>query len=340
MGRRIQGWKAYNDRCRSPSNEVATLQRCRAVRRMMGHCLTEQPVFRTPYSHGKHSFNIPATPCRSFLLSQLTEYVAPFARLTMRYAGYTARAAAVGTLAAVSCSIVTEAFVTAPSFHAAVHHHRRTHNDKLRFASNGRQPTALASTSTSLLQAAGRWRCIRGRRPMNTTSECPLGSSSTAMATGLHVSGVTRRSSERRPRATTATDSSMSTDGGAEDVLNPLARGDPERARVNHLITILAETPMNQWKPAILDEYMSSLLKQGLYRQAMTERMAKVRSGEDQEALTRVDAYLTGYLGQESRRASRKKVRGERSDYSSRSVLVWWMYPMVCKLYHTRHAGT
>lgn len=132
----------------------------------------------------------------------------------------------------------------------------------------------------------------------------------------------------------------MPTDGGSEDVLNPLARGDPERARVNNLITIFAETPMHQWKPAILDEYMSSLLKRGLYRQAMTERMAKVRSGEDQEALTRVDAYLTGYLGQESRRASRKKVRGEGGDYgSSRSGLVWWMYPMVCTLYHTRYAG-
>lgn len=90
--------------------------------------------------------------------------------------------------------------------------------------------------------------------------------------------------------------------------MNPLDRGDPERARVNNLITILAETPMDQWKPAILDEYMSSLLKRGLYRQAIAERLAKVRSGEDQEALTRVDAYLTGYLGQESRRASRKKV--------------------------------
>lgn len=135
--------------------------------------------------------------------------------------------------------------------------------------------------------------------------------SSPAVATGLRVSEAARSSSQRRRCATTSIGSSMSTDGGSggEDVLNPLARGDPERARVNNLITILAETPMNQWKPAILDEYMSSLLKRGLYRQAMAERLAKVRSGEDQEALMRVDAYLTGYLGQESRRASRKKVR-------------------------------
>ena len=232
--------------------------------------------------------------------------------LTMRYAGYTARAAAaVGTLAAVSCSIVTEAFVTAPSLHAAVHHHRHSHNDKLRFSSNSRQPTALASTSTSPLQAAGRLRRIPGRRTMITSSGSPLGSSSPAVCAGLRVSGAASRYSQRRPRATTAVGSGFSADGGGENVLNPLARGDPERARVNNLITILAETPMNQWKPAVLDEYMSSLLKRGLYRQAMAERLAKVRSGEDQEALVRVDAYLTGYLGQESRRASRKKVRGE-----------------------------
>lgn len=145
---------------------------------------------------------------------------------------------------------------------------------------------------------------------MDITGGSSLSLLSPNVATGLRVSGGTRSSSQRRPRATRTVGCDMSSDGGGEDVLNPLARGDPERARVNNLITILAETPMNQWKPAILDEYMSSLLKRGIYRQAMAERLAKVRSGEDQEALVRVDAYLTGFLGQESRRASRKKVKG------------------------------
>eukprot|EP00752_Nemacystus_decipiens_P002881 g2680.t2 len=57
---------------------------------------------------------------------------------------------------------------------------------------------------------------------------------------------------------------------------NPLDRNDPERARVNDLITILAGTPMEEWKPAVIDEYMESLLKRGLFRQAMNERLAKV----------------------------------------------------------------
>lgn len=66
---------------------------------------------------------------------------------------------------------------------------------------------------------------------------------------------------------------------------------------------------MAEWKPAVIDEYMESLLKHGLFRQAMNERLAKVRSGEEREALARVDSYMTGFLSHEWRKASRKKVR-------------------------------
>ncbi|CAN0432705.1 unnamed protein product [Ectocarpus sp. 12 AP-2014] len=97
-------------------------------------------------------------------------------------------------------------------------------------------------------------------------------------------------------------------DGGDVFNPNPLARNDPERARVNNLITILAGTPMAEWKPAVIDEYMESLLKRGIFRQTMDERLAKVRSGEEREALARVDSYMTGFLGHEWRKASRKKV--------------------------------
>ena len=81
--------------------------------------------------------------------------------------------------------------------------------------------------------------------------------------------------------------------------------------KVNDLITILAGTPMAEWKPAVIDEYMESLLKRGLFRQAMNERLAKVRGGEEREALARVDSYMTGFLSHEWRKASRKKVRGD-----------------------------
>ena len=67
---------------------------------------------------------------------------------------------------------------------------------------------------------------------------------------------------------------------------------------------------MAEWKPAVIDEYMESLLKRGLFRQAMNERLAKVRGGEEREALARVDSYMTGFLSHECRKASRSKVRG------------------------------
>lgn len=67
---------------------------------------------------------------------------------------------------------------------------------------------------------------------------------------------------------------------------------------------------MAEWKPAVIDEYIESLLKRGLFRQAMNERLAKVRGGEDREALARVDSYMTGFLSHEWRKASRKKVGG------------------------------
>ncbi|CAM9398263.1 unnamed protein product [Choristocarpus tenellus] len=40
----------------------------------------------------------------------------------------------------------------------------------------------------------------------------------------------------------------------------------------------------------------------------MDDRQAKVRSAEEQEVLTKVDAFLSGYLSVEMRRASRRKV--------------------------------
>lgn len=118
-----------------------------------------------------------------------------------------------------------------------------------------------------------------------------------------------RCSCRRKQRVSVSAPHRMSSDQGDVEVVNPLSRDDPERARINDFITILAETPTEEWKPAILDENLSSLLKGNLYRQAMTEKLAKVRSGEELEALTRVDAFLTGYIGQEKRKASRKKVR-------------------------------
>lgn len=121
------------------------------------------------------------------------------------------------------------------------------------------------------------------------------------------ASADTRGVGHRRPRVW-ATSCSMSSDPYGGETVNPLSRDDPERARLNNFITILAGTPREEWKPAILDEYLSSLLKGNLYRQAMAERLAKVRSGDERETLTRVDAFLTGFLSQERRRASRKKV--------------------------------
>lgn len=114
--------------------------------------------------------------------------------------------------------------------------------------------------------------------------------------------------SRRKQRVSVLAPLRMSSDHGSVEVVNPLSRDDPERARINDFITILAQTPTAEWKPAILDEYLSSLLKGNLYKQTMAERLAKVRSGEEREALTRVDAFLTGYIGQEKRKASRKKV--------------------------------
>lgn len=118
-----------------------------------------------------------------------------------------------------------------------------------------------------------------------------------------------RCSCRRKQRTSVLAPHRMSSDQGDVEVVNPLSRDDLERARINDFITILAETPTAEWKPAILDEYLPSLLKGSLYRQTMVERLAKVRSGEEQEALARVDAFLTGYIGQEKRKASRKKVR-------------------------------
>lgn len=77
---------------------------------------------------------------------------------------------------------------------------------------------------------------------------------------------------------------------------------------------------MAEWKPAVIDEYMESLLKRGLFRQAMNERLAKVRGGEEREALARVDSYMTGFLSHEWRKASRKKVSGREGGGQAMSV--------------------
>lgn len=74
---------------------------------------------------------------------------------------------------------------------------------------------------------------------------------------------------------------------------------------------------MAEWKPAVIDEYIESLLKRGLFRQAMNERLAKARGGEDREALARVDSYMTGFLAHEWRKASRKKVGGRGKECAS-----------------------
>lgn len=217
--------------------------------------------------------------------------------------------AVAGTLAAASHSIGVEAFVAAPaSFHAVVHYNHDS--NKLRFASHHpRFPTP----KTALLGRTRRRQQLLVSRTVGIPEACSLRSAPSINARG--TSGVSaavhRHASVRRPRGTTML-CSISSDGGSNGnggMLNPLNREDPERARLNTLITVLAETPMENWKPAVLDEFMSSLLKGGLYRQAMSDRLAKVRSGEEQQALTRVDAFLTGYLSQERRRASRKKVR-------------------------------
>ncbi|CAM9202105.1 unnamed protein product [Scytosiphon promiscuus] len=240
----------------------------------------------------------------------------------MRYA--TRAAVAVGALAAYSRSMVGEAFL-AGSFRTTVN--RRSNDDKLTFVSTAAGSTTAVPASPTATATPPRrrrsreaLRCTAGRQVDSPSRSIPP---STTSAGGI----VSPRSSfsRRRPRKTAGLVSATADDGdggvlgplspmsptedGAEAFNpNPLARNDPERARVNDLITILASTPMAEWKPAVIDEYMESLLKRGLFRQTMNERLVKARSGEDQEALARVDSYMTGFLAHEWRKASRKKV--------------------------------
>lgn len=102
----------------------------------------------------------------------------------------------------------------------------------------------------------------------------------------------------------------MSSDGIGDEggVVNPLRRDDSERAKISSLISALASTPMDQWRPDLLEAHLPTLLQGGLFRQTMTERLTNARSRKDREDLTRVDAFLTGYLGKEKRRSSRAKV--------------------------------
>ncbi|CAB1102485.1 unnamed protein product [Ectocarpus sp. CCAP 1310/34] len=231
--------------------------------------------------------------------------------MNMRYA--TRAAAAVGVFAASSGSIVREAFLAPPLFHPAAVRHgssSSSKDNKLTFASS----TAAGRPTTTPPP-----RCRRSHGLVRCAAASPLRPTPT-------LSAARRRSGHRRPRDPTVTAMSAAADEGDGSVLgplrplsptedggdvfnpNPLARNDPERARVNNLITILAGTPMAEWKPAVIDEYMESLLKRGIFRQTMDERLAKVRSGEEREALARVDSYMTGFLGHEWRKASRKKV--------------------------------
>lgn len=99
---------------------------------------------------------------------------------------------------------------------------------------------------------------------------------------------------------------------GSESVAAWSGREDSERARLNTLISVLASSPEEDWTPDLLDAFSGALLNGALYRQAIASRLAKVRSPEEQATLTKVDAFLTGYLTQERRRASRAKVRRGR----------------------------
>lgn len=119
---------------------------------------------------------------------------------------------------------------------------------------------------------------------------------------------VIRRVGRRRPLVVGLPRMSSDDIGDGGGVINPLRRDDSERAKISSLISDLASTPMDQWKPDLVEAHLPSLLQGGLFRQTMTERLTNARSRKDREDLTRVDAFLTGYLGKEKRRSSRAKV--------------------------------
>lgn len=226
--------------------------------------------------------------------------------------------AAVGALVAGSGSIVGEAFLVSPpaSFHSPVAHGQNNDN-KLRFAGGNARCLTVPALATPLPKAS--WR----QKTLLRCSATPMRNIFT-FGTKSFASRESRRYPYRRPRsAATATPSmSSSSEYGGLRQRNPLRRDDAERARLNEFITILVKTPVPEWKPALFEEYLPSLLKGNLYKQTMLEMLAKVRSGEEHETLSNVDAYLSGFLSQEKRKASRKMVRVGRTTIISRAPIV------------------
>lgn len=180
--------------------------------------------------------------------------------------------------------------------------HKSFINHKLRFTS--RHPRLLERWTISLLGCSRYHTPWQSHRLYKSKSDL----SSPGRIFGRPQMDILNYSPERKPRVESTP--GMSSDGVDGDTINPLRRNDAERAGINMLITTLASTPMDLWKPDILESHLPSLLKGGLFRQTMMERLAKARSGEEQQTLTRIDAFLTGYLGQEKRRGSRAKVGG------------------------------
>lgn len=247
----------------------------------------------------------------------------------MRSIGRTASAVVALTMA--SGPMVVEGFMTVSPFPSVVHN---LNSDKLRFGTEFSSPGGHVNAAPTTLRRSSRRKRVvpTYAAEMKIEATASLRLTRTTAKTAFRVrSPPTLRSTSRNLRSrgtirtipcSTSNSYSSSNSGGGDgdrDLAgsdespglfqeNPLSRDEPERARINNFITILVETPMSEWKPAIVDEYMPSLLKGSLYAQTMGERIAKVRTGENREALMRVDAYLTGFLSQERRRASRKKV--------------------------------
>lgn len=155
----------------------------------------------------------------------------------MRYA--TRAAAVVGVVAASSGSIVGEAFLAAPSLQA-VHRRSKAKNDNLTFAS-----------TTAVLPRRRRKHALA--RCAVEIQACPLTSKSPP-ATGATRKGVSGHR-RRRPTATAPRMSAAADDGDSgvlgplrplsptedgSDVFNPnpLARNDPERARVSNSVCL------------------------------------------------------------------------------------------------------
>lgn len=219
----------------------------------------------------------------------------------MRYA--TTSSTSISIFAAISSPAIPGAFLSTFLPH-------KTYLDKLTFMCCRSSALGFESSPVS--------RCLRPRgwvspEGLQLRSVFSTDVSRLSRCTDPVRSGPALRPRPCRPHA--GVSPRASTDGSSGgDVANPLQRGDAERAGINNLITLLTSSPMEQWRPDLLEEHLPSLLKAGLFRQTMTERQANARSREEREALGKVDAFLSGYLGQEKRRGSRAKVR----DWSGR----------------------